>query len=302
MNFVQRIACGIVFVTLAFMHGACASAARPAGAERPRGNEPPKFAVLAASDERHASALANWKTVVGEQAANTSPTPELRPVTDTLNALPTGLQDFPRLPLVVAEAGQKPSEEETRESLRRFLTTAAPLLGVELKHVSLVGVSDANAAGAGAKSALYQQNPFPYPLRNGYGVVRVVFTPDLRVLQLSSTAIPDGERLARTLATVPKTLTAAQAVAALDNRTVNYTDPGGTQRTRTVTPADRKEAQQLVVFPVRRDGADAAALELHVAWEVSVGEPAPVPLFIYVDAVTGEALGGAVGIGTPAAD
>jgi hypothetical protein len=302
MTYARRIVCGVVLYAMALVLGACASATRPAGAERPRGNESPRFAVLAASDERRAAALANWKAVVGEQAATASPTPELRPVTATLASLPAGLRDFPRLPLVVAGDAQKRTEEETRESLRRFLASAAPLLGTDLKQLSLVAVADAPSAGGGAKSALYLQNPFGYPLRNGYGIVRVVFMPDLRVVALSSTALPDAERLARTLAAVPKTLDAGQAAAALDDRAVTYTDPDGTQHTRTVTPADRKQAQQLVVFPVRRGDAAASALELHVAWEVAVGGSTSMPLFVYVDAVSGEMLGGAVGLGVPAAD
>lgn len=287
MTYVRRIVCAFVLAGAAFVLGACASAARPAGAERPRGAEQPKFALLAASEERRGAALANWKAVVGEQAAAGSPAPELRPVTATLSSLPAGLRDFPRLPLVVAGDPQNRTEEETRESLRRFLATAAPLLGTDLKQLSLVGVSDAPAAGAGAKSALYQQNPFPYPLRNGYGLVRIDFTPDLRVVGLSSTAVPEGERLARTLATVPKTLTAAQAAAALANRVVTYADPAGAQQTRTLSQPDPTAAQQLVVFPVRRDAADPGALELHVAWEVA----ADPSLFVYVDASTGEVLG-----------
>jgi hypothetical protein len=280
MTYVQRVACGVAFVTSAFMLGACASAARPAGAERPRGSEPPKFAVLAASDERQTAALANWKSIVGEQSAAASPTPDLRPVTATLASLPAGLRDFPRLPLVVAEAGQKPTEEETRESLRRFLSTAAPLLGIDLKHVSLVEVTD---AAGGSRRALYRQNPFAYPLRNGYGEVGVTFTPDLRVVGLDSTAVPDAERLGRTLAAVPKTVTAAQAVAALNNRSVTYADRSGAQQTRTLTQPDPTAARQLVVFPLQRD----AALELHVAWEVA----ADPTLLVYVDAATGEVLG-----------
>ena len=289
MTYVQRMTCGVVLTTLAFMLGACASAARPAGAEQPRGNEPPRFAVLAASDERQTAALANWKAVVGEQAAGASPAPELRPVTATLAALPTGLRDFPRLPLVVAGDEKNRTEEETRESLRRFLSTAAPLLGIDLKHVSLVEVSDA-ATGAGSRRALYQQNPFACPLRNGYGSGEVTFTPDLRVVGLSSTAVPDAERLGRTLAAVPKPITAAQAAAALANRAVTYSDRAGTQQTRTLSQPDPTAARQLVVFPVRRDTADPAALELHVAWEVAA-DNTNAPLLVYVDAATGEVLG-----------
>jgi hypothetical protein len=293
MTYAQRIACGVVFITLPLMLGACASAARPPGAERPRGSEPPRFALLNASDERRTAALANWKAIVGEQAAGASPTPELRPVTATLSFLPTGLRDLPRLPLVVAGDAKSRTEEETRESLRRFLSTAAPLLGIDLKQMSLVSFGDEPDAGVGAKSAVYFQNPFPYPLRNGYGVVGVAFTPDLRVVRLFSTAIPEGERLARTLATVPKNVTAAQAVAGLNNRVVTYTDASGAQQTRTVNQLDATAARQLVVYPLRRDTANAAALELHIAWEVAA-DNSNAPLLVYVDAASGEVLGASV--------
>lgn len=289
MTYAFRVTCGVVIFAAAFILCACASAARPAGAERPRDSESPRFAVLAASDERRAAALANWRAVVGEQAAAASPAPDLRPVTATLASLPAGLRDFPRLPLVVAGDSQNRTEEETRESLRRFLATAAPLLGIDLKHVSLVEVSDA-ATVPGSRRALYRQNPFAYPLRNGYGSVEVTFTPDLRVVGLNSTAVPDAERLGRTLAAVPKPITAAQAAAALANRAVTYNDRTGTPQTRTLAQPDPTAARQLVVFPVRRDTTDSGVLELHVAWEVAA-DNTEAPLLVYVDAATGDVLG-----------
>ncbi|HWW77113.1 MAG TPA: hypothetical protein VNZ44_17050, partial [Pyrinomonadaceae bacterium] len=103
MTFAQRVTALAALSLLAVCFGACASATRPAGADRPRANEEPRFAVLAASDERRAAALANWASVVGEQAAKAAPTPELSPVTATLRTLPAGLADFPRLPLVVID-------------------------------------------------------------------------------------------------------------------------------------------------------------------------------------------------------
>jgi hypothetical protein len=294
MAYIQRITGGILLTTFALALSACASAARPASAERPRANEPPRFAVLAASDERRAAALANWKTVLASQTGAAAPTPELRPVTETLASLPTGLRDYPRLPLVIVKDEKTQTEEETRESLRRFLQTAAPMLGVDLKQLSLVRISDEPSGGGGARRALYQQNPFAYPLRNGYGVVEVTFTPDLRVLGLSSTGLPDAEQLGRTLASVPLTLSAAQATAALSNRPFSYTDRAGAQQTRTVTQAEPAAARQLVIFPIRRDAAPET-LELHVAWEVAVGGPEST-LLVYVDAATGEVLGAGQGV------
>ena len=288
MKHARRIASALLLSASSLALGACASASRTASPERPTAAAPPPFAVLAASDERRAAALANWQTVLGQQAADASPTPELRPVTATLASLPAGLSDLPRLPLVNISDDQSHSEEETRESLRRFLATAAPLLGVNLKHLSLVEIAD--APGAGARRALYRQTPFAYPLRNGFGEVAVTFTPDLRVRELSSTAVPDAEALARTLAAVPKTLTAEQAAAALANRAVNYTDRSGARQTRTLTQADAPAARELVVYPVRRDAADPSTLELHVAWEVAAGG-SQAPLLVYVDAATGDLLG-----------
>jgi hypothetical protein len=293
MTFVRRIAFACLLSASALLLGACASASRTASPERPRAEAPPPFAVLSASDELRAAALANWKTVVGEQAAAAAPTPELRPVTATLAGLPAGLSDYPRLPFVNIEDEKNQSEEETREALRRFLVTAAPLLGAELKHLSLVEVSDAPGGGTSARRAVYRQTPFAYPLRNGFGVVEVTFTPDLRVVGLSSTAVPNAAALARSLAAVPKTLTAEQAVAALANRPVTYTDRAGAQQTRTLTQPDVTAARNLVVYPVRRD-ADPAALELHVAWEVVAGGT-DAPLLVYVDAATGEVLGASPG-------
>ena len=295
MTFTRRIASAWLLAASALALGACASMSRTASPEQPRAE--PRFAVLSASDARRTAALTNWKTVLGEQAAAAAPAPELRPVTATLAALPTGLSVYPRLPLVVIDKDEKSqSEEELRESLRRFLATAAPLLGFDLKHLSLVEVADAPAAGGGARRALYRQTPFAYPLRNGYGVVEVTFTPDLRVVGLSSTAIPDAEPLARALAAVPKTLTAEQAASALANRPVTYIDRGGAQQTRTLAQPEPGATRQLVVFPVRRDAGDPATLELHVAWEVAAGG-AQTPLLVYVDAATGEVLGAVQGEG-----
>jgi hypothetical protein len=275
----------LALALLAQAAAACAAASRPASADRPRAADAPKFATLAASDERGTAALANWKTVVGEQAAASSPAPELRPVTATVGSLPPGLDAAPRMPLVVISDEKTQTEEETRESLRRFIQTAAPLLGADPKDLSLVEVSEAQN---GARTARYRQNPFTYPLRNGYGDVAVTFTDDLRVTGLSSTAVPEAERLRRALAAVAQGLPAFDP-ATLTNRAVTYTDRAGARQTRPLSQSDAATVRQLVVYPLRRD-ADPSTLELHVAWETATGAAAS-PLYVYVDAVTGELLG-----------
>jgi hypothetical protein len=279
-------------ICLATATAACAAATRPASPDRPRASDAPTFIAVSATEERRTAALAAWRTIVGEQSAAASPAPELRPVTETISALPAGLDALPRMPLVVISDEKTQTEEETRESLRRFIQTAAPLLGVDPKELSLVEVTDAAGTQTGARTARYRQNAFPYPLRNGYGEVSITFTQDLRVLALSSTAVPDAERLRRSLAVVAQGLPAFDANA-LVNRTVTYTDRGGARQTRTLGPADALNARQLVVYPVHRD-VDPPTLELHVAWEAAAGGEAST-LYVYVDAVTGEVLGAAEG-------
>jgi hypothetical protein len=282
-------------ICLATATAACAAATRPASPDRPRASDAPKFVAVGTTEERRTAALAAWKTIVGQQSAAASPAPELRPVTGTISALPAGLDAPPRMPLVVISDEKTQTEEETRESLRRFIQTAAPLLGVDPKELSLVEVTDAaGAAGAqgGARKARYRQNAFPYPLRNGYGEVFITFTQDLRVLALSSTAIPDAERLRRELVPVAQNLPPFDANALL-NRVITYTDRAGTRQTRTLTQTDAPNARQLVVYPVQ-SGSDPSTLELHVAWEAEAGGEASA-FYVYADAVTGEVLGAAEG-------
>lgn len=275
----------LILICLATALCSCAAATRPASPDRPRAADAPKFVAIDASDERRAAALAAWRVVVGEQAASDSPEPELRPVTATISALPSRLDTPPRMPLVVISDEQSQTEEEKRESLRRFLQTAAPLVGADPKELSLVEVTEARN---GTRTARYRQSAFQYPLRNGYGEISVTFAEDLRVLALSSTAIPNAEQLRRSLASVAQGLPAFDANTLL-NRAVTYTDRAGAQQTRTLTQADSVNARQLVVYPTP-NASDPSTLELHVAWEVAGGAPAST-LYVYVDAVTGEVLG-----------
>lgn len=264
----------------------CAGARDPEPA-RPRANEPPYPVVLAANVERREQALAGWAALARDNNLGNEPPPLLQPVTATISALPA--TDAPlRLPLVEIrdEAGEvrdQSREESRRESLRRFILSAGALLGVAPQNLSLVERKDETN---GTRRARYQQQPFPYPLRAGFGVLEIAFTDDRRVLSLSSTAIPDTERLSRALALLrPQQLTADQAVERVRGRA--FTFPGiNSQLTYTVAPDDPIIPRELVVYPVRLAN-DPGALELRVAWEMVVGKGA-TPYLVYLDALRGE--------------
>ncbi|HEY1404234.1 MAG TPA: hypothetical protein VGB05_08920, partial [Pyrinomonadaceae bacterium] len=232
-------------------------------------------------------AIAGWASLARDNTVRNEPPPELQPVTATISQLPA--TDAPlRLPLVEIreEDGQlraNSQEESRRESLRRFITGAGALLGVLPQSLSLIARTD---EANGTRRARYQQQPFPYPLRAGFGVIDIAFTDDRRVLSLSSTAIPDTERLGRALALVrPQQLTADQAVERVRGR--SFTLPGASAPdTFTVAPGDTITPRELVVYPLRLSN-DSGALELRVAWELVVGRGA-TPYLVYLDAVRGE--------------
>ncbi|HVF28691.1 MAG TPA: hypothetical protein VM943_10650 [Pyrinomonadaceae bacterium] len=280
----------IVSAVCAALCCACAASRAPE-AGRPRANEPAYPILIAASDERREQALAVWATLTAEQGITNAPAPELQPVTTTLSALPP-LSSPLQLPKIGDEAGRVDdpnTEEATRESLRRFIAGAAPLLGVAPRYVTLTEIVD---EGSGTKTARYLHKPFLYPVRGGFGALEITFTADRRVTRISSTAVPDAERISRALTSGRQLLRPEDAVKALAGRTVAYTDTAGREQTYTSTGlAGEFTAREIIVYPVRRDGAPPS-LAFHLAWEIAVagGGEAALPLLIYADAVTGETL------------
>ena len=270
----------VVLVALALLAASCAGMNAPNPAA-PRANEPAYPLTVAAGAERREAALAVWTTLTREQGIADAPAPELQPATATVRALPA-LSAPLRLPEVGdAEAQPASAEEATREALRRFIVAAQPLVGIQdQRRLSLIEVTD---GPAGARTARYLQRPFLYPVRGGYGNLEIVFAPDRRILNLNSTALPETERLARLLTALRPNLTAAQATARLAGRTFTYTDATGREQTRTVASAEQSVARELVVYPLLR-ADDPSVLNIHLAWEISVGPDA----LVYLDAMSGE--------------
>jgi hypothetical protein len=243
--------------------------------------------MLATDNNRRERALGNWATLAHDSGLAAA-APELQPITATLRALPTSATNALRLPLVEIKNGDKGSAEEaTRESLRRFITSARDLLGVSLTDLSLVEIRDE----AGARVALYQQKPFPFPLRGGYGRVEIRFAPDRSVLALSSTAIPDAERISRALAAArTRAIPAEQVASKLAGRTFTFNTGAGAAQTYTVAAGETINARELVVYPLARAN-DPNTLELRLAWETVVGAAGEV--LVDIDAVTGETIAAA---------
>jgi hypothetical protein len=270
-----RIALCVVPVLWA---GGCAASRQPNPAG-PRANEPPYPVLLVEDNDRRETALGEWSTLTRDQGIMNAPAPELQPVTATLRSIPA----LPA-PLYLPKIGEGTpmTEEETRESLRRFILYARDLIGAEPRQLSLVLRTD---LADGTKKAEYRQRPFRLPIRGDYGVLEISFAADRRILQMTSTCIPEVDQLQRAGAGVRAIVTADKVPESIIGKTITYTDAGGNPQTYTIANGDEITARELVVYP-RPRANDPSVLEFHLAWEVLVRH-APA-LVIYLDAVTNQ--------------
>lgn len=207
----------------------------------------------------------------------------LDPYTATLQSLPANLTTPIYLPKV-GEAEQ--TEEQTRESLRRFIVEWRRLIGVEPGELSLVERVD---GPSGIKLARYEQRPFRYPLRGGYGNLSIRFRNDGQLVALSSNCLPNAERLQSTLGQVSPRITGEDAVNALKAQPLTVTITGG-QQTITLPANAVLEPRQLVVYALPQPG-QTGGLELHLAWEINVIN-GPIKT-VYFDAVSSQVIAAA---------
>jgi hypothetical protein len=176
------------------------------------------------------------------------------------------------------------NEEETREALRRFITTWQEIIGSDPSKLSLVEVTD---QPDGSKLANYEQRPFRYPIRGKYGKLQIHFTTDRRLLDLTSTCIPDAERIQTSLSALGLRPKAEDAVQQLRAKGLTYPDANGNKVSFTITPSSEINPRTLTIYvlPAKKS---SESLEFHLAWEMAFTN-APVKL-AYVDAVSGEVI------------
>ncbi len=260
---------------------ACATNPSP-DTRGPRGDGRSESIVITDEGARRDAALAAWANLTRRQGIADAPQPEFQSVLATVKSIPPMPQ-----PLYLPKVGEgvPMTEEETRESLRRFLAETGPLLCTDRQRITLVQRID---GADGVKEARYEQRAFRYPVRGGYGTVSISFAPDRRVVQLSSSCIPDVENVRRSLAAVGPRLTPEKAAEAIVGRAAIYSDASGARQTYTVTADEKVQVRELAVFPIAQTGA-IPSLEIHLVWEVLVER---VPgLIVYLDVVSGEVVG-----------
>jgi hypothetical protein len=267
----------VVLVSIAIMLAGCATL-QPPDATGPRGSESVYPLLYIADDARRNAATSAIGRMV--PAANAETGPGLQPITLTIGNLGSLSGQPLYLPKLGIEAVM--TEEETRESLRRFIREWQDLIGADPTELSLIERVD---QPDGTRLASYEQRPFRYPIRGNFGKLQIRFTTDRRVVGMTSTCIPEADRIQTTLAGITVKLKPDDASNQVLNNPISYTDAAGTQQTFKVAAATQVKPRELVTY-TRASNNKPDALEFHIAWEVDVVS-APVKR-VYVDAVNGE--------------
>ena len=130
----------------------------------PRTTEPIYPVLLTEDTKRREASLILFKQLRQQHGLPERTEVHLQPVTATIQSLAANVGLLLYLPKV--GTGPAMNEEETRESLRRFINEWRRLIGADPSQLSLVEQLD---QPDGTKLANYEQRPFRYPLRGDYG-------------------------------------------------------------------------------------------------------------------------------------
>ncbi|MGH9879946.1 MAG: hypothetical protein ACRD6N_00820 [Pyrinomonadaceae bacterium] len=267
-----------LLLAFALASGACGTI-QPPETGGPRANQPVYPVVLSEDPPRREASLAAARQLLTQQGAQNVEV-KLQPVTATIQSLPANQS----VPLYLPKVGANPemSEEETRESLRRFIESWRSLIGAEPSQLSLTEWQNQPNT---TKLAAYEQRPFRYTLRGDYGKLQIQFAGDRRVLNVSSTCIPNTERLQNSLASITPVVKPEDAVKYVQENEITFIDSGGRQQTMRLAANTKVDAGELVyyVLPSAPD-----IIEFHLAWAVAVSD-APVKI-VYLDAVSSKVI------------
>lgn len=270
----------LTLILAAAMTGAGCAAFQPTDAGGPTSNAPLYPIGLSEVGTRLEEASLAWYQLSQRYGIPGRTEAVLHPYTATLQSLPTNLAAPIYLPKVGSRANQ--TEEETRESLRRFIVEWQRLIGAEPNQLSLVERTD---EPGGVKVARYEQRPFRYPLRGGYGTLEVRFRSDGQLVGFSSNCIPNADRLQAALAGLTPKVTTEQAVTHLKQQGVAITEVNNRQQTLALPANAVVEARQLVVY-VQPSKDPSSGLEIRLAWEIDIAH-SPITK-VYLDAISDE--------------
>ena len=264
-----------LLITVSIGLSSCA-ALQPTDANGPRSNLPP-YPIAATEPTRIDTAKLAWQQLTQRYGLPQDTSLELEPATATIRSIPANPASSILLPKVGGSSVQ--TEEETRESLRRFIVDWQSLIGAEPNQLSLTERVD---EPSGIRVARYEQRPFRYPLRGGFGNLVIRFQADRRVTDISSTCIANTDRLQTQLAALTPKVSAENAENIVRSPGVSVLSKSGQPGTLTLPASATLEVRQLVAYAL--PSTNQQNLELRLAWEIEVTN-GPIKT-IYLDAIS----------------
>lgn len=273
----------VLLLTLAIVAvvsvGACA-AFQPTDVNGPAANRPQYPIALSDMGPRLEEASVAWYQLSQRYGLPGKTEANLNPYTATLESLPANLPARIYLPKLGSQTN--PTEEDFRESLRRFIIEWQTLIGADPNQLSLVERTD---EPSGVKVARYEQRPFRYPLRGDYGSLTIRFRNDWQLVGFSSTCIPNADRFQGTLNSLTPKITAEQAVNHIKTQPPTVVNTTGQQQGVSLPANATVEAHQLVVY-AQPSKDPPSGLIIRLAWEIDV-KNGPVTK-VYLDAISDE--------------
>ena len=258
------------------------STLQPPDPNGPRPNTPPYPVVPLEEANSLEDARLAWRQIAQRYALPTTADVVLNPFTATVKALPADHSTPIFLPKVGADPTQ--TEEEIRESLRRFIDDWRSLIGADPDQLSLIEHGDESA---NVQIARYEQRPFRYALRGDYGKLVIRFNKTNRqVIEVSSSCLRNTDRLQAALANLTPKVTPENAVSQIKGKSLSVTGPAGKQ-TFSIGANDPAETKQLVVYAMP-SGSNPDMLELRLAWEIET--PNSGVKKVYLDAISDEVI------------
>src|SRR5829696_6659601 len=270
----------LTLALVAIVTASACAAFQPTDANGPVANRPQYPLALSDVGPRLEEASVAWYQLSQRYGLPGKTEANLHPYTATLESLPANLPAPIYLPKVGSPTN--PTEEETRESLRRFIVEWQRLIGAEPNQLSLVERTD---EPSGIKVARYEQRPFRYALRGGFGTLLIRFRTDGQLVDFSSNCIPNTDRLQAALAGLTPKVTSEQAVNHIKTQPVTVADVSGGQRTFSLPANATVEARQLVVY-AQPSKDPTSGLQIRLAWEVDITN-GPIKQ-VYLDAISDE--------------
>lgn len=258
------------------------STLQPPDANGPRSNAPPYPVVAADETNSQEDALLAWRQLAQRYALASTSDVVLDPVTSTVKGLPTDHSTPIYLPKV--GAGPTQTEEQIRESLRRFIDEWRSLIGADPAQLSLVEHRDESA---NIQIARYEQRPFKYALRGDYGKLMIRFNKTNRqVIELSSNCLRNADRLQAAISGLTPKVSSEDAVKQIKGKSFSITSATG-QQTLSLGANEVADAKQLVIYAMPSH-ANPSQLELRLAWEIDT--PNSIVKKVYLDAVSDEVI------------